>query len=425
MSNGTTSSPRPAVELVGVTKRYAKLADQAMLLKSIMPFHRPQREELLALNNLSFEVEPGETVGILGRNGSGKSTLLRLLAGVTNPSEGMVRIRGRIAPLLGVGVGFHQEMSGRENIIVNGMLLGLTRAEIRERFDAIVEFSEIADFIDTPVKFYSSGMYMRLGFSVAVHVSPQILLLDEVLAVGDVAFQLKCFERMRDLQRRGTTIVMVSHSMHAIRLMCPRVLLLRKGVLEFDGDAESAISRHHQFLTLDGAEDHAGYEGMPVRIIERTVKRNGVDTAASDHDDTLEAIWSIRFEQAVSSPQAIFRILAEDGTLAYSMQTTIGSEWQDFSAGDTTQVRVTFQPRFGGGGTFRLLLDILDTKGVHVLGTDLEGPRLYVGPRLGTGGLGDAQATISMGDKVLSDHRALTLEGNSEETKPLLLPHIL
>jgi ABC-type polysaccharide/polyol phosphate transport system ATPase subunit len=163
-----TAGAIPAViELDGVTKRYQRIHDQAMLLRSVLPFNRPQRQELLALRDVSFSVEAGETVGILGRNGAGKTTLMRLLAGVTLPSAGMVTTRGRVAPLLSVGVGFHQEMSGRENVIVNGMLLGLTRAEIDERFDDIVAFSEIGDFIDTPVKFYSSGMYMRLGFSVA------------------------------------------------------------------------------------------------------------------------------------------------------------------------------------------------------------------------------------------------------------------
>lgn len=412
----TGGAPMPAIELQGVSKRYSQLKDQAMLLKSVMPFSHKVRDELMALRDINFKIERGETVGILGRNGAGKSTLMRLMAGVSAPSAGLVRICGRVAPLLSVGVGFHQEMSGRENVHVNGMLLGLTHREILERFDEIVEFSEIGDFIDTPVKFYSSGMYMRLGFSVAVHVSPQILLLDEVLAVGDVAFQLKCFDRMRELQYRGTTIVMVSHSMHAIRLMCPRVLLFRKGQLEFDGDAEAAISTHHQLLTLDSAEDHFGHTGMPITIVSRKLQRDGVDTAAANHDDTVEVTWSIRFEEAAKSPQATFRILAEDGTLAYSMHTTIGDEWRDFSTGDTTDVRVKFQPRFGGGGTFRLMLDITDITGAHVLGTDLDGPRLYVGPRPGTGGLGDALASIDIDNKVMTNHRSLAMDGRPADS---------
>lgn len=401
-----------------MSKRYYQLKDQAMLLKSIMPFNRPERAELRALEDVSFAVQPGETVGILGRNGAGKSTLMRLLAGVSSPSEGLVRIAGRVAPLLSVGVGFHQEMSGRENVYVNGMLLGLSRAQIDERFDEIVDFSEIGDFIHTPVKFYSSGMYMRLGFSVAVHVEPQILLLDEVLAVGDIAFQLKCFDRMRELQHRGTTIIMVSHSMHAVRLMCPRVLLFRKGHLEFDGDAEEAISAHHQLLTLDSAEDHFGHTGMPVTILDRKLERNGIETAAANHDEELDVTWSVRFENAIESPQATFRILAEDGTLAYSIHTTIGDEWRNYAAGETAVVHVKFRPRFGGGGTFRLMLDIVDLSGSHVLGTDLDGPRLYVGPRPGTGGLGDALASIDIDDQPMTDHRSLAMDGRTADPRP-------
>jgi ABC-type polysaccharide/polyol phosphate transport system ATPase subunit len=344
--------------------------------------------------------------------------MMRLLAGVTSPSAGLVRVRGRVAPLLSIGVGFHQEMSGRENVHVNGMLLGLTRSQIHEHFDEIVEFSEIGDFIDTPVKFYSSGMYMRLAFSVAVHVSPQILLLDEVLAVGDVAFQLKCFDRMRELQRRGTTIVMVSHSMHAIRLMCPRVLLFRQGRLEFDGDTETAISAHHRFLTLDSAEDHFGHTGMPVTIVNRTLQRNGKETSAAEQDDELEVTWRIRFETDIRSPQAKFRILSEDGTLAYAMHSVIGDEWRDFPSGYSTDVRVRFRPRFGGGGTFRLLLDITDVTGSHVLGSDADGPRLYIGPRPGTGGLGDALAAIEIDGQPMTEHRSLAMDGRPVDTIP-------
>ena len=407
----------PAIEVEGVSKRYSQLKDRAMLLKSILPFSRKQREELMALQDISFSVEGGETIGILGRNGAGKSTLMRLMAGVSAPSSGVVRVCGRIAPLLSVGVGFHKEMSGRENVVVNGMLLGLTYEEIMERFDDIVAFSEIGEFIDTPVKFYSSGMYMRLGYSVAVHVSPNVLLLDEVLAVGDVGFQLKCFDRMRELQNRGTTVVMVSHSMHAIRLLCPRVLLLRKGRLEYDGDAETAISSHYRLLALDSAEDDFGHGGMPITILDRRLERNGVETSAANHEDTLEASWTIRFEKDVKSPQANFRILAEDGTLAYSLYSTFGDEWKDFRAGSTTEVRIRFQPRFGGGGTFRLVLDVTDVTGVHVLGTDLAGPRFFIPARLGTAGLGDALATIEIDNQSITDHRSLAMGGRGSASE--------
>jgi ABC-type polysaccharide/polyol phosphate transport system ATPase subunit len=393
----------PAVEFIDVTKRYTKLHDQAMLVKSIMPFHRTGREDLLALRNINFSIDAGETVGIVGRNGAGKSTMLRLLAGVTAPTSGVVRVSGRVAPLLGVGVGFHQEMSGRENVYVNAMLLGLSRKETAERFDDIVEFSEIGDFIDTPVKFYSSGMYMRLGFAVAVHSSPQIMLVDEILAVGDGVFQLKCFDRLRELQQRGTTIVMVSHNLHALRLLCPRLMLIRKGVLEFDGDPEMAISRHQHFMNLDSTEDHMPQLGMPVTVLGHRVERDGVPVSAASQSDMVTATWTVRFEQPTESPQALFRILAEDGTLAYSLHTTFGTPWRDFAAGETTDISVTFQPRFGGGGTFRLLLDVLTNDGVRTLGSDMESAKFFVSTRLATTGLGDADARISIAGQTLSD----------------------
>src|SRR5436309_9699332 len=190
-----------------------------MLLRSLLPFARPERSELWALRDVDLTLGQGDVLGVIGRNGAGKTTLLRLLAGVTRPTTGEVEIRGRVAPLISVGVGFHPEMSGRENVYVNGMLLGLTRREVDARLEEIVAFAELEDFIDTPVKFYSSGMFMRLGFSVAVHSDPNILVVDEVLAVGDMAFQAKCLERMRSLQQKGTSIVVVSHSMGTIRVL--------------------------------------------------------------------------------------------------------------------------------------------------------------------------------------------------------------
>src|SRR4051812_27791053 len=208
----------PAIEMRGVGKRYWKIQERS-LLRSLVPFGPSNRSEFWALRDADLALEPGETLGIIGRNGAGKSTLLRLLAGVTRPSTGMVRTRGRIAPLLSVGVGFHQEMTGRENVYVNAMLLGFDKRRIDRIFDEIVDFADLGAFIDTPVKFYSSGMYMRLGFSVAMHVEPDVLLVDEVLAVGDVGFRLRSFERMRDLQRQGAALVFVSHWLQAVQLL--------------------------------------------------------------------------------------------------------------------------------------------------------------------------------------------------------------
>src|SRR5262249_1505201 len=188
-------------------------------------------EEFWALRNVGFAVRPGEVVGIIGRNGAGKSTLLKILSRITKPTTGEVRLRGRVGSLLEVGTGFHPELTGRENIYLNGAILGMRRQEIRRKFDEIVQFAEIERFLDTPVKRYSSGMYVRLAFAVAAHLEPEILIVDEVLAVGDIAFQRKCMGRMREVGRSGCTVLFVSHNMPAIESLCTRVVLLEGGRL--------------------------------------------------------------------------------------------------------------------------------------------------------------------------------------------------
>ena len=397
-----------SIELDAVGKRYWQLTDRAMLIRSILPGHRPEKHEHWALRDVNFRVEPGETVGILGRNGAGKTTMLRLLAGVSRPTEGQVRIRGRVAPLIGVGVGFHHEMSGRENIYVNGMLLGLTRRELDRRLDEIVAFAELESFIDTPVKFYSTGMFMRLGFSVAAHVEPDVLLVDEVLAVGDVAFQLKCFERMRELQGRGTTILLVSHSMHAIRLLCPRALLFRKGHLEFDGTAEGAIALHHQYMSSDPGE-HDGVGGA-LSIEGAVLVGPSGPTHHPEPGQDLEYRARIRFHAPVDSPQMVFQIHTESGTLAYSMASAMGKQWRRFDAGEETDIRIPFAGRLGGG-TYRVSLVVYDQNRRDILAQDLPGLLVYLNPRLGAAGVADLEATISVGDQSISRHESLLMTG--------------
>src|SRR5881398_1705073 len=205
--------------------------------------------EVWALRGVSFEVKQGEILGIIGRNGAGKSTLLKILSRVTSPTKGEVRIKGRIASLLEVGTGFHPELTGRENIFLNGAILGMTKAEIRTKLDEIVAFAEIDKFLDTPVKRYSSGMYVRLAFAVAAHLEPEILIVDEVLAVGDVQFQKKCLGKMGDVSREGRTVLFVSHNMTAIRALCERGLLLDDGILLKNGTTEDAIHAYLQSTT--------------------------------------------------------------------------------------------------------------------------------------------------------------------------------
>lgn len=204
------------------------------------------RRELWAVRNLSFKVEAGEVMGIVGPNGAGKSTLLKLISRITKPSTGTIRSRGRLSALIEVGAGFHPELSGRENIFLNASILGLNRREIMEKFDEIVAFSELEKFIDTPLKRYSSGMYVRLGFAVAAHMKPDVLLVDEVLAVGDASFQQKCIRRMRDLKENGASIIFVSHNMDLIAGLCPRTLLLWKGKLTALGPTDQVVSEYRR-----------------------------------------------------------------------------------------------------------------------------------------------------------------------------------
>jgi ABC-type polysaccharide/polyol phosphate transport system ATPase subunit len=201
-------------------------------------------DDLWALRHVDLEVRHGEAVGIIGRNGAGKSTLLKVLSHITEPTEGRVEIKGRVASLLEVGTGFHQELTGRENIQLNGAILGMTRAEIKSKFDEIVEFSEIGRFLDTPVKRYSSGMYVRLAFAVAAHLDPEILIVDEVLAVGDAEFQRKCLGKMGQVATTGRTVVFVSHNMGAVRTLCTRCALLDAGRLERVGDVGSVVDQY-------------------------------------------------------------------------------------------------------------------------------------------------------------------------------------
>jgi len=229
--------------------RYVALRDvlthQVTSLFKRKPADDGRREEFWALKDVSFEIKEGEAVGIIGRNGAGKSTLLKLLSRITKPTTGRIEIRGRVASLLEVGTGFHPELTGRENIYLNGAILGMHRAEIRKRFDEIVAFAEVEKFLDTPVKHFSSGMYMRLAFAVAAHLDPEILIVDEVLAVGDAAFQKKCLGKMQDAStQEGRTVLFVSHNMQAIRQMCGRVIFFKQGKIAYTGEPHAAISAY-------------------------------------------------------------------------------------------------------------------------------------------------------------------------------------
>jgi ABC-2 type transport system ATP-binding protein len=239
-----------------VSRRFRVYPQRHVTLKEAIVRRRHLRPvEVWALRDVSFQVEPGESVGFMGRNGSGKTTLLRLLAGVFKPTSGRLAVAGQVGSLLELGAGFHYDFTGRDNIYLSASIYGLRKQEVDRRFDSIVEFSELERFIDLPVRTYSAGMYMRLGFSIAVNVDAEVLLLDEVFAVGDEAFQRKCIDRILEFKRQGKTIAFVSHSGAALERMCDRALLLRGGLVEYDGETSEAIRRYQELLA--GEEDPA------------------------------------------------------------------------------------------------------------------------------------------------------------------------
>jgi lipopolysaccharide transport system ATP-binding protein len=255
-----------AVSAEGLGKRYLLGQQQtgySLLTEAIterlrrLGQRQPRREEFWALRDIGFEVRHGERFGVIGHNGAGKSTLLKLLARVTPPTEGEVRIRGRVGALLEVGTGFNQELTGRENVFLNGAILGMSRAEIARKFDEIVDFAEVERFIDTPVKRYSSGMYLRLAFAVAAHLEPEILIVDEVLSVGDMAFQKKCIGRMETVAREGRTVLFVSHNLAAVSRLCPRSLLLAHGHQVSEGPTDDLIREYVRSVEHDTATDIA------------------------------------------------------------------------------------------------------------------------------------------------------------------------
>ena len=246
------SSKDVAVSVRGLSKAYTiahnapkhTMVGEMLMHRLKHPFERPQKETFWALKDVEFDIMKGDVVGIIGRNGAGKSTLLKILSRITKPTTGQIDLYGRIGSLLEVGTGFHPELTGRENIFLNGAILGMRKREIERQFDAIVDFAGVEQFLDTPVKRYSSGMYVRLAFAVAAHLNPEILIVDEVLAVGDAAFQSKCMGKMQDVAQSGRTVLFVSHNMAAITNLCPKSIFMQSGKVAFVGETRSAIDHY-------------------------------------------------------------------------------------------------------------------------------------------------------------------------------------
>ncbi len=362
---------RPAVELTHVSKffrRFARLR-QLKTLKGAMVrdlWRRPKMPAatkfIVALEDVSLSVAPGVTAGIIGLNASGKSTLLRVIAGITKPTSGSVAVSGKVSTLLEVGAGFHPEISGRENIYINGAILGLPKRQIREQFDEIVRFAELEEFIDYPVKTYSSGMFMRLGFSIAVNVDPDILLIDEVLAVGDAVFAQKCYEKLYDYKRRGKTIIMVSHDLGAIRRLCEEAAWLHHGAVMEYGETEHVIGKYMQEVT----------HGEMKRYAEQ--HKVSLETMAATKSERRTAPPGEKLPYKAVAPAKPVQPEKRWGTREIEITSVVmrnqdGQERYVFSCGETVFIEIAFEahqriegPVFGIG--------IFRTDGVWCYGTN-------------------------------------------------------
>lgn len=323
-------------------------------------------EDFWALKDVNFEIQEGEAVAIIGRNGAGKSTLLKVLSRITEPSEGRVTIKGRVASLLEVGTGFHPELTGRENIFLNGAILGMSQAEIKRKFDEIVDFAEVERFLDTPVKRYSSGMYVRLAFAVAAHLEPEVLVVDEVLAVGDVKFQNKCLGKMESIGKGGRTVIFVSHNMAAVRRLCSRAILFSHGRLRHDGPTEDIIGRYMEEMRPEGGatEDAiaALIESFPpdpnCRLISVGLRQDGIVPGRVESAKPLEVVFDYEILKPTFGFHAFFRLIDQDETILF--ETVDIAEAEDMPTLEPGRYRSTgvIPADFLGGRNYELLLGV-------------------------------------------------------------------
>ena len=374
-----------------VSRRFRVYPKETRTLKELIVTRgRGRGEDVWALSGVDLHAKPGEAVGLVGRNGSGKTTLLKLIGGIIKPTQGRVEVGGRVASLLELGAGFHPEFSGRENVFLNGALNGLTRAQIRERMDEIADFAGIGPYLELPVRTYSAGMYMRLGFAVAAHVDADVLLLDEIFAVGDEEFQRKCFGRISQFKQRGGTIVFVSHDASSVERLCERAVLLRDGTVEFDGPTHEAILRYRSHLAEDRDPEERGaglteWGSGEARIAE--VVMHGADGESRTQfvgGEQLTVRLRVVAERAIPPPQLQFELREWGGALiAGGSQDTAALGWDGasvhvfrFDVDELPLAEGRFKLRFGLVGADGHLYHWLD-----------DALRLYVIPHERDGGL--------------------------------------
>ncbi|MGZ0068029.1 ABC transporter ATP-binding protein [Microbacterium arborescens] len=352
-----TDTPPAVVRVNGVRKRFRVRRDNNLKDRIVHLGRqgRQHREDFIAVKDVTFEIEAGSTVALMGANGSGKSTLLKLIGGIVSPSSGSVETRGRMAALLELGAGFHPDLSGRENIYLNASILGLSREEIDDRFDDIVDFSGIGDFIETAVKFYSSGMYVRLAFSVAIHTDPDILLVDEVLAVGDEAFQRKCMDRIARFRAEGCTIILVSHSAQQVAELCDRGIVLRNGTVVHDGDVDEAIGVLRD--VLDGRDDATvaeSAESAPITVASvEILDAGGGRRRAFTSAETLIVRLELQTRNEISRWAAGFSVNTPLGHMVFASNTDLlRSQLPVLSGAATVDFRV--EALHLGAGTYHV-----------------------------------------------------------------------
>jgi ABC-type polysaccharide/polyol phosphate transport system ATPase subunit len=359
---------QPSIVVRNVCKRY-RIGHGIPSLRDLFSRNGSKSQYHWALRDLSFDLKPGEALGIIGPNGSGKTTTLKLLSYVTRPTGGEIMMNGRFSALIELGAGFHPDLTGRENVFLNGTILGMSREQIKERFDDIIEFAGIGNYLDTPVKRYSSGMYARLGFSIAAHVDPDILLVDEVLAVGDYNFQQKCYARMDQLRAQGTTLIFVSHNMDVVRRVCDRGLVLYRGECVFQGGAVEAVIAYSDAIreaarnakAVIPEENGKAQQVMSFDAEVVNVKLlNETDTPVTVlcSGTVAKTVVDVDFHRDVQSPIFSFFIRTADGRTIYVTTTRWRKiETPDFSAGDRCRVEFSFE------------VPLLD--GEYILGVDV------------------------------------------------------
>jgi ABC-type polysaccharide/polyol phosphate transport system ATPase subunit len=362
---------RGAVVAAGVSRRFRVSAQPTKTIKElIVRRNRARARDVVALHEISFTVDAGESVGVVGRNGSGKTTLLRLIAGIFAPSAGTIEVGGSVGSLLGLGAGFHPDFTGRENVFLNGSLHGLPRRLVRERMDEIVAFAELERFIDLPVRTYSAGMYMRLGFSVATHLEPDVLLLDEVFAVGDEAFQRKCFGKIFEFKRRGGTIFFVSHAAAAVESLCERALLLRSGRLDLDGPTHDAISRYQALLAEEDDPEERGaglqeWGSGEARVTDvRLEDEDGAQRRQYLAGEPLVALLRVEVDPGLTPPQVALEVHgAPGGLVAAASQPLADLGWEP---GGAHWLRFEVDSLPLADGRFEVAVSLADTAGGHV-----------------------------------------------------------